>query len=94
VEKKALAYKHCDCFQLLAAMLFLTRPAYGAATCFLSSKQQNYSPFALRKGPLFSKILLPFWKQLYFKMTGVRIKISRETGPYGRGTSELVLGCS
>jgi len=25
-----------------------------------------------------------FWKWLYFKMTGIRIKICRQTGPYGR----------
>jgi len=40
------------------------------------STPSKYSPFALRNGPLlFSQILLPFWKQLYFKMTGIRIKI-------------------
>jgi len=43
-----------------------------------------HSPFALRNGPLFSKILLSFWKQLYFKMAGIHIKICRQTGPYGR----------
>jgi len=32
----------------------------------------QYSPLALGIGPFFSKILLSFWKQLYFKMTGIR----------------------
>jgi len=44
----------------------------------------SYTPFAVRNGPLFSKILLSVWKQLYFKMTGIRMKISRQTGPSGR----------
>jgi len=28
--------------------------------------------------------LFSFWKQLYFKMTGIRIKICRQTGAYGK----------
>jgi len=43
----------------------------------------HYSTFALRNGPLFP-IHLSFWKQFYFTMTGIRIKICRQTGPYGR----------
>jgi len=38
---------------------------------------------AARNEPLFSKTLLSFWKK-YFKMTVIRIKICRKTGPYGR----------
>jgi len=32
-----------------------------------------YTPFALSNGPLFSIILLSFWKEIYFKMAGIGI---------------------
>jgi len=49
-----------------------------------------YSPVALRNGSLFSNILLPFWKQLFF-MTGICINIYRQTAPYGRVTQNRFL---
>jgi len=50
----------------------------------LVSKFSIYSSFSLRNGPLLSKILLSFLKQLYFKMTGIRIRICIQTGRYLR----------
>jgi len=41
--------------------------------------------FAARNEPLFSEILLSFWKKkTYFKTTVIRINICRQTGPYER----------
>jgi len=34
--------------------------------------------------PPISSKTTSFWKQLYFKLTRIRIKICRQTGPYGR----------
>jgi len=53
---------------------------------------QPYAPFALRNGPFLSKILLSFWEQLYFIMTGMRIMICRQTDPYGRAPVIEVTG--
>jgi len=49
-----------------------------------------YTLFAVRNKPLFSKILLSFWKELYFKLTVIPIKM-HPNGSLWKGTSEPVL---
>jgi len=56
----------------------------------VSQFKKIYSPFAFRSGPFFS--FLSFWKQLYFKMTGIRIKICGQKSAYGRVVLVVVEG--
>jgi len=58
----------------------------------LCKSLRRYSPFTLRNWLLFSQILFSFGKLLYFKMIGNRIKISRQTGTYGRNKRALMEG--